>query len=123
MSRRRFTEREIVTVLLKQGAIIYCPRCKKPIMLGHTIEREHFIELAMGGLDDISNCFFSHKECHHIATNGTKATTLGSSKHTIAKDRRMNKEPSPRDLRVAEYRKQRREWAKKIKAERTERGT
>jgi hypothetical protein len=91
MTRKTFSERMVLTVLLKQGAEILCPRCEKPIMLGHKIDREHFHELALGGADDVENCFYSHAECHAIATNGTKATSAGSSKHRIAKSKRMIK--------------------------------
>ncbi len=58
-------------------------------MLGHKIEREHFHELALGGLDEISNMFFSHKRCHDIITRGSGATTAGSSVGRIAKAKRL----------------------------------
>jgi 5-methylcytosine-specific restriction endonuclease McrA len=92
VSRRRFTEREVLTTLITQGAVITCPRCKEPLLLGQMIDREHFHELALGGKDEPQNCFYSHAECHSIVTNGTKATSVGSSKHKIAKTKRLEAE-------------------------------
>ena len=87
--RRRFSEREVVETLIQQGAKIRCPRCGQLILLGEPFEREHFHELALGGKDEISNCFFSHKSCHNFVTNGGPATSAGSSKHRIAKTKRI----------------------------------
>jgi 5-methylcytosine-specific restriction endonuclease McrA len=77
--------------LLKQGAKVACPRCDEPMMLGHVIEREHFHELALGGTDEPENCFYSHQHCHALVTNGSPATSAGSSKHKIAKAKRIAK--------------------------------
>lgn len=89
MSRRRLSEREVIAVLLQQGAVIRCPRCKELLISAGDIEREHFHELALGGRDEVANCFYSHGACHAVVTNGTPATTAGSSKHKIAKTARM----------------------------------
>lgn len=91
MSRKRFTERQVLETLIRQGAKITCLRCKELILLEDvpTVEREHFHEMALGGADDPENCFYSHGPCHSIVTNGTPATTAGSSKHKIAKTKRM----------------------------------
>jgi hypothetical protein len=103
----------VLTTILKQGGVIKCPRCKLPLLLGQKIDREHFLEIALGGADDVTNCFYSHAECHHIITNGTKATTAGSSKHRIAKSKRMIKartEPKKETPLARKY-----AWAKRIK--------
>jgi len=89
MSRRRFKEWEVVETLLRQGAVIKCPRTGQIMRPGDEIEREHFHEIGLGGKDEIENCFYSLKAAHNIVTNGTKATTAGSSKHKIAKVKRL----------------------------------
>jgi hypothetical protein len=89
MSRKRFSEREVLETLIVQGVLLRCYRCKKPMMLPADIEREHLVEIALGGLDVPRNCVYSHAACHAIITDGTKATTAGSSKQRIAKVRRI----------------------------------
>jgi hypothetical protein len=116
MPRRTFTERMVLTVLLKQSAKIICPRCNQPLLLGQQIDREHFHEIALGGADDVTNCFYSHKECHDTVTNGTKWTSAGSSKHKIAKSKRMIAARTQPKKETSLARKCR--WAKQIKAER-----
>lgn len=105
MSRRRFTESMIIETLAWKRIVIPCYRCKEPLCFvderngftlvwpkGNAIEREHVTEIALGGADAPHNCAYSHKLCHAIATNGTKATTAGSSKQRIAKVRRLRGE-------------------------------
>lgn len=87
--RRRFSEREVLQTLIGQGVRIICFRCDKPIKDAKDAEREHLIELELCGLDAPENCAYSHAECHSIITNGTKATSAGSSKHRIAKAKRI----------------------------------
>lgn len=86
MRRRRFSEREVIRTLLHQGVKI-ASRSGEPITLEnvHLVEREHLHELSLGGADEPENCRYSLKAEHAIVTNGTKATTAGSSKHRIAK--------------------------------------
>ena len=78
---------------MHQGTLLWCYRCIDVLTLEEIergeIEREHFLERALGGADEPSNCVYSHKACHAIVTNGTKATTAGSSKHRIAKCKRI----------------------------------
>lgn len=94
MARKRFTEREVIACLLLQGTAIVCCRCGKLITISDVpkVEREHFTEIALGGADDVSNCGYSHGDCHATITNGTKATTAGSSKQRIAKTKRLTAE-------------------------------
>lgn len=96
MSRKRFTERMVIETLHFCGIDVLCYRCKTTLQPGEKIEREHIEEIALGGLDDPVNCAYSHKACHAIVTNGTKATSAGSSKHRIAKTIRLaqGKRPS-----------------------------
>jgi hypothetical protein len=61
-----------------------------------TIEREHLHELGLGGADTPENCRYSCTLCHKIITNGTKATTAGSSKQRIAKVKRIRGETCTR---------------------------
>lgn len=91
MSRKRFSEREVIETLWHQGVTVPCYRCKNPIRPGEKLNREHLDELALGGQDAPGNCAYSHKLCHDVVTNGTKATTAGSSKHKIAKSKRIAK--------------------------------
>ena len=89
--RRRFTEAEVIETVLRQGGHIPCFRCKAPLRLNHEIEREHILELALGGGDAPINCGYSHKQCHRVFTDGTPATTAGSSKQRIGKVKRILK--------------------------------
>lgn len=87
MSRRRFTERQVIEVLIRTGHRIYCYRTKEIITLEtmKRLEREHPTPLKIGGNDDPTNAAYSLSEAHKIQTNGTKATSYGSDKHAIAK--------------------------------------
>lgn len=87
MSRKRFTERQTLECLVRQGAAIPCLRCKVPFTVetARKAEREHIHELKLGGADSIENCAYSHGDCHLVETNGNGATTAGSSRHRIAK--------------------------------------
>lgn len=91
MRRKRFTEREVIETLVCQGAVIHCYRTREQITVLNVdrLEREHLHEIALGGADEPHNCAYSLKEAHAVITNGTKATTAGSSKHKVAKDRRL----------------------------------
>lgn len=92
MKRRRATEREVIAVLVAQGASIPCFRCKTLFTAESKPEREHLHELALGGEDNPDNWRYSCQSCHAVITNGTKATSAGSSKHRIAKIKRLTGE-------------------------------
>jgi hypothetical protein len=94
--RRRFTEREVITILLDQGATIPCHRCREPIRRAENAEREHLHEIELGGADDTDNCRYSHSHCHAKITNGPPATSAGSSKQRIAKVKRLRGETKQR---------------------------
>lgn len=106
MSRRRFSELDVLETLVRQGVEIRCYRTKDLITLDtvRQLEREHVTELGLGGADDPTNCAYSLSAAHYIVTNGTPATTAGSSKNKIAKAKRIpgkmlvNK-PPPSDAR------------------------
>lgn len=95
MSRKRFSESEVIETLAWQGIFVRCFRCRAPFYtpapgggmfnLSDKIEREHIHEIALGGPDVPKNCRYSCAPCHKIITNGTNATTAGSSKQRIAK--------------------------------------
>lgn len=91
MTRKRLTERQTIKTLVAQGAVIPCYRCRLAFEETSLIEREHVTPLALGGEDTPENWRFSHKECHALQTNGTKATSYGSDKHAIAKAKRLRK--------------------------------
>lgn len=82
-------EQGVLASLLAQGAIIPCFRCRIAFTPADKIEKEHLHERALGGPDEWGNWRWSHKECHSIITNGTKATSAGSSKHRISKADRI----------------------------------
>lgn len=86
--RRRFTEREVLETLVICGEFLRCFRCREPLD-PKTAEREHLLEVALGGPDVPANCAYSCADCHLVITNGTKATTAGSSKQRIAKVKRI----------------------------------
>ena len=92
--RKRLTERQTLAVAISQGAVIPCYRCRVAFDAEtiKTAEREHLHELELDGEDTPENCRFSHKECHDLITNGTKATSAGSSKNRIAKVKRIRGE-------------------------------
>ncbi len=93
MTRRRFTERDVIRTLIHQGVTLTCFRTGEPITLENVgqIEREHLHEVALDGPDVPANCRYSLKAAHKIATNGTKSTTAGSSKNRIAKANNPNR--------------------------------
>jgi len=109
MTRKRFTEREVIETLAWQGVIVRCFRCNAPFYtpspdggmfnLSDKIEREHLHEVGLDGPDIPANCRYSCGPCHLVVTNGTKATSAGSSKQRIAKIKRLaNPRPSKRPM-------------------------
>lgn len=109
MSRKRFNEKDVIETLAWQGWFVSCFRCARPFLeqvvqsgtsgmfkWNAIPEREHIHEIALGGDDAPNNCRYSCKECHAVVTNGTKATSAGSSKHKIAKVRRLRGETKGR---------------------------
>lgn len=88
-SRRQFREMEVLAVLVMQGAIIPCKRCRHAFTIEDVknggVQKEHLHELALGGEDEPHNCAYSHTGCHAIITNGNGATTAGSSSNRRAK--------------------------------------
>ena len=113
MTRRRLTERQVLTVMLSQGAILPCYRCRIALTPEDALqaEREHLTPLALGGEDTPDNCRYSHRGCHKKQTNGTAATSYGSDKHAIAKVRRLTGANKPKVKRAWPKRKiQSRSW-------------
>lgn len=90
-SRRQGREQEVLAVLIGQGAVIPCFRCRlafteEDVRTGN-IEKEHLHEVELGGPDEPDNWRFSHKAkpCHATVTHGNGATFAGSSRHKIKK--------------------------------------
>lgn len=87
---RQLRELEVLEVLLNQGAIIPCYRCRiifklEDVKTGN-IENEHLHEKGLGGPDEPGNRAFSHADpCHRAVTHGNGATWAGSSRHKSAK--------------------------------------
>lgn len=87
---RQLREQEVLEVLLSQGAVIPCYRCRVAFtqedLKSSNIENEHLHEKGLGGPDGPENRRFSHKTpCHAEVTHGNGATFAGSSRHKIAK--------------------------------------
>ena len=93
MTRKRFTEREVIQTLLLQGAVIPCGKCRVQIGFDDLkkVERDHKWKIAMGGPDTPENCAYLHGPCHAEKTDGLPATTYGSDKHETAKVNRIAK--------------------------------
>jgi hypothetical protein len=92
VKRKPLSQRNFVAMLLAQGALIPCGKCKALIEDPDNIEREHLNELEISDDDSVGNQQLWHKRpCSHVKTNGGPATTLGSSKHVIAKARRLER--------------------------------
>lgn len=98
MPRKRFSEQQVIETMWHQGVVIVCYRCRgvvQPVVLGaegsyyFPVQREHLHEIALGGPDIPANCRYSHIECHKIVTDGSPASSVGSSKHRIAKVKRI----------------------------------
>ncbi len=100
MTRRRFSEREVIETLLRQGAIIPCPGkgCIKLLELEDLdhIERDHYTPLALGGEDLPSNCSYLHGECHARKTDGPRHLKVAGDKSRIAKAKRLASGPRKR---------------------------
>ncbi len=88
LSRRRLTLADQVTILARQAK---CPKCGQPLGNVKGIDWHHPNELAISKDDSVENRSGMHKDCHAVVTNGTKATSAGSSKHKVAKVRRLVK--------------------------------
>lgn len=112
-SRRQFREMEVLAVLLMQGAILPCKRCRVALKIEDVkaagVQKEHLHELAIGGEDEPHNCAYSHTDCHAKITNGNGATTAGSSTNRRAKANNpgrtnkfvVNKQPLDRPMNLA----------------------
>lgn len=84
--RRRLNLTDKVEILAIQAI---CPKCDKPLGQVKGIDWHHPNELEISGDDSNANRVAMHHDCHAIVTNGTKATSAGSSKHKVAKVRRL----------------------------------
>lgn len=91
MRRKPLSKRQIVQVLLNQGATIPCGcGCGKLIESGDETIDEHLHQLGTGGSDDdLGNRRFYRAECSALKTNGSAATSYGSDAHARAKLRRL----------------------------------
>lgn len=121
MRRKRFNETQVIETLANQGIFVACYRCGEFFFArdqhGYVkrlrkIEREHLHELALGGADAPHNCRYSCGQCHAKITNGTKATTAGSSKQRIAKVKRLEAAKTDRleEARLAQPESPARKW-------------
>lgn len=134
MARKTTTYKDALEIVISQ-TVVPCYRCGVPFTrldvrskpsAPNAIQKEHIHELALGGEDKPDNCRFSHKACHDIITNGTKATKKNSSKSRIATTKKKEKArleeealtPSQKLIRDAEKKaahlaKPRQKWPKR----------
>lgn len=98
--RRQPRPLDIIESLLHQGVRIECFRTKARVTLANfrDLEREHLCELGLyktpeekAAHDTPEYWRWSFSEAHARITNGSKATSAGSSKHRVAKAKRMEK--------------------------------
>lgn len=88
---RQLRELEVIEVLISQGAVIPCYRCRLAFTMddvkAKNIQNEHLHEKKLGGPDEPGNRRFSHaaRPCHATVTHGPPHTFAGSSRHKIAK--------------------------------------
>ena len=75
MSRKRFSEREVIEALIRTGHEIRCYRTKEVITLEtvRLLEREHVTPLKLGGADDPTNAAYSLSEAHKTQTKKDRA--------------------------------------------------
>lgn len=99
-NRRAFSLVDTLKMLIHQGVEVRCYRSGVRFTLENVgrAQKEHLHELALAkthaekrALDVPDNCRVSLSEAHAVITNGTKATSAGSSKHRVAKAVRMEK--------------------------------
>ena len=105
MARKTTTYKDALEIVISQ-TVVPCYRCGVPFTrldvrskpsAPNAIQKEHIHEIALGGEDKPDNCRFSHKSCHDIITNGTKATKKNSSKSRIAKTKRLQEAREAKD--------------------------
>jgi hypothetical protein len=98
--RKAKTGKRVIESLLHQGAVIKCFRTGVLVTLANfnDLEAEHLVELGLkttdaekAAVDTPEYWRWSFSAAHAQITNGTKATTAGSSKARVAKAKRMEK--------------------------------
>lgn len=93
VTRHKLTVGELNTILLRQ-AICACG-CGE-LIAGRPIQREHLVQLAMGGADTIDNIAMWLEEHSKRKSFGSKATSAGSDAHARAKHRRLTGKNKPK---------------------------
>ena len=86
--RHKLSLREENIILLRQ-AVCFCG-CGEMIA-GRPVQREHLVQLAMGGSDTVDNIAIWIEEHSKRKSFGSKATSAGSDAHARAKSRRLTK--------------------------------
>jgi 5-methylcytosine-specific restriction endonuclease McrA len=85
---RTFTWKQKAEILVQQAR---CRSCGERLVTLKNTDFHHVHEYALGGKTEVANAQALCKECHSFETNGTKATSYGSSKHEVAKLKRLAK--------------------------------
>jgi len=97
------TERRAFTLSAKLEAALrhlHCPVCGEGPLSEIGVEWDHLIEWWLSKDSSAKNCQPLCPACHDIKTNGTKATTMGSSKHLAAKSKRLRGETGQNKRKV-----------------------
>lgn len=89
MKRRSITTLDRLKIVARQAL---CPLCGERLGDLDGLDFDHEHALGLGGTDTLDNLSAVHRQCHRIKTSGSKATTLGSDIHAIAKGRRLSAE-------------------------------
>lgn len=98
--RRKFRDWEVIACLIFQGVDVRCYRTGEKITMEnvHLLQKEHLVELGLIEpekrfmFDVPGYCRYSLAAAHAVITDGSPATSAGSSKHRIAKMKRCAKE-------------------------------
>ena len=85
------TPRKAITLKTKVAVLLTQARCGCGCgeKLGEAVVWDHTLAHALEGSDGPENIRCLRADCDKIVTNGTKATTAGSTKHTVAKVKRL----------------------------------
>jgi len=92
--RRRFSEKEVLEVVLRAGGSVVCgyrdcPSGRIELEDLEDVERDHSPPLALGGADMPGNCSYMHGECHAIKSDGPAHLKVAGDKSKIAKAKRL----------------------------------
>ena len=103
--RRRFSEREVLEVVIRSGGIVVCgyqacPSGRIELEDLDGVERDHGTPLALGGADLPENCSYMHGSCHARKSDGPAHLKVSGDKSKIARAKRLAAGPRTRKGRA-----------------------